>query len=136
MIEKLKIFKIELIKRDKIANQYNKIFTILKTPIQLPKLVRKVTSNWAQYTVVLPKKVDRNLLKKCLMNKHIPTAIYYPIPLHKQKPYNNFPITDDLKNTNFLSKTVISLPMHPYLKSDQIKYICENFHNILNNLIK
>tara|TARA_B100001175_G_scaffold126284_1_gene107426 strand:- start:218 stop:928 length:711 start_codon:yes stop_codon:yes gene_type:complete len=136
LIEKLKIFRTELNLRNKVAKQYVKIFTELKTKITLPKLISNSTSNWAQFTIVLPKKVDRNLLIKKLSIKQIPTAIYYPIPLHKQKPYKNFPISSDgLKNTNFLSKKVISLPMHPYLSLDQITYVCKNIHLLINKML-
>ena len=52
---------------------------------------------------------------------------------HLQKPYKNFPICcDGVKNTEFLCKNVISLPMHPYLTLEQITYICKNIHQLLN----
>ncbi len=133
LIEKLKIFNSELKLRSKVSKQYIKVFTELNTEINLPKLISNSTSNWAQFTIVLPQRVNRELLREKLSLKQIPTAIYYPIPLHKQKPYKNFPICcDGVKNTEFLCKNVISLPMHPYLTLEQITYICKNIHQLLN----
>ena len=56
-----------------------------------------------------------------MKERNIPTAIYYPIPIHCQAPYKNFPISpDNLENTMKLSNCVISLPMHPYLSPENI----------------
>ena len=135
LIEKLLIFKKELLERQKIADNYKKHFKELNTKIILPKIVKEAKSSWAQFTIILPKKLNRNLLQEKLLKKGIPTAIYYPIPLHKQKPYKNYPIpSNGLKNTDFLSKNVISLPMHPYLTSKEIKYITLNVNNIIKQM--
>jgi len=136
LIEKLSIFEKELIQRQKIAENYKRLFNHLKTPIVLPKIIKKSKSSWAQFTIKLPNNLNRDLLQQKLIKKGIPTAIYYPIPLHKQKPYKNFPIpSNDLKNTNLLSKNVISLPMHPYLTLKDIEYITFNFNKILLQMI-
>ena len=49
--------------------------------------------------------------------------IYYPIPIHKQKPYFN---NQNLVNTDILSKEVISLPIHTELENSKQEYIIEN----------
>ena len=135
LIEKLLIFKKELVERQKIADNYKKYFKELNTKIILPKIIEKAKSSWAQFTIIIPKNLNRDLLQKKLLKKGIPTAIYYPIPLHKQKPYKNFPIpSTGLKNTDFLSKNVISLPMHPYLTLKDIKYITLNVNNIIKQM--
>ncbi len=133
LIEKLSIFKNELIKRQKIADLYFKYFNKLNTSITLPKILSYVKSSWAQFTVVLPKTIDRELLQKHMLLKNIPTAIYYPIPLHKQKPYKQNPVSiEGLKNTNYLSNNVLSLPMHPYLKQQEIEYITYNLDKMIS----
>ena len=135
LIEKLLIFKKELVERQKIADNYKKYFKELNTKIILPKIIEKAKSSWAQFTIIIPKNLNRDFLQKKLLKKGIPTAIYYPIPLHKQKPYKNFPIpSTGLKSTDFLSKNVISLPMHPYLTLKDIKYITLNVHNIIKQM--
>ena len=134
LLEKLKIFKSELNLRNEIAQQYKNKFLDLKTNIKLPTVIPDATSSWAQFTIQLPIKYDRTKFQIKMKEKNIPTAIYYPIPLHCQKPYKNFPISsDDLENTNYLSKCVVSLPMHPYLSSENINYISETVNEIIHN---
>jgi dTDP-4-amino-4,6-dideoxygalactose transaminase len=49
----------------------------------------------------------------------VPTAIYYPVPMHCQPPYSHFPVAGGaLQTTDRLSRCVMSLPMHPYLDAD------------------
>lgn len=76
---------------------------------------------------------DRNALMQFLLDKGIPCAIYYPIPLHSQKAYldprykeEDFPVT------NQLVKEVISLPMHTELDDEQIKFITDSILEFLN----
>ena len=134
LIEKLKIFKTELINRDKLAKYYKKQFLHHGTNIKLPKVILGATSSWAQFTIKLPLNCDRDDFQIKMKEKGIPTAIYYPIPIHCQKPYKKFPISSDkLKNTNLLSKCVISLPMHAYLSFEDINYISKVAHEIINN---
>ena len=134
LLEKLKIFKSEIIKRNKIAEKYKKIFKTLNTNIKLPKVLPKTRSTWAQFTIQLPEGCNRDELQVKMKDKNIPTAIYYPIPIHCQIPYKSFPISsDNLKKTNILSNNVISLPMHPYLTTKNIEYIAQSLHDILND---
>ena len=133
LLEKLKIFKSEIIKRNKIAEYYKKIFKTLNTNIKLPKVIPEARSTWAQFTIQLPEGCNRDKLQVKMKDKNIPTAIYYPIPIHCQIPYKSFPISsDNLKKTNILSNNVISLPMHPYLTKKNIEYVAQSLHDILN----
>ena len=134
LLEKLKIFKSEIIKRNKIAENYKKIFKTLNTNIKLPKVLPKTRSTWAQFTIQLPEGCNRDELQVKMKDKNIPTAIYYPIPIHCQIPYKSFPTSsDNLKKTNILSNNVISLPMHPYLTTKNIEYIAQSLNDILND---
>ena len=134
LLEKLKIFKSEIIQRNKIAENYKKVFKTLNTNIKLPKVLPKTKSTWAQFTIQLPEGCNRDELQVKMKDKNIPTAIYYPIPIHCQIPYKSFPISsDNLKKTNILSNNVISLPMHPYLTTKNIEYIAQSLHDILND---
>ena len=136
LLEKLTIFKSELIKREKIANQYIERFLTLNTEIKLPKLLKNTNSSWAQFTIQLPMSCDRTNFQTLMKERNIPTAIYYPIPVHCQAPYKNFPISpDNLENTMKLSNCVISLPMHPYLSPENIDYISNSVDEIIRNLI-
>ena len=134
LLEKLEIFPEELKKRQVVANNYNKYLNSLDLGIELPKINKNFKSSWAQYTILLPENICRNKLQEYLKSKSIPTAVYYPIPLNEHKPYNKYPVSKSgLDVTYHLSKNVLSLPMHPYLKEDEIIYISENINNFVKN---
>lgn len=112
--EKLKIFPEELESRQKVADRYEMLLDGLVTT---PKRRPDSTSAWAQYTIVTS---DRDRLAAELKNRGIPTAIYYPRPLHMQPPYRDYPVAPDgLATTESLCRRVLSLPMHPYLTESQ-----------------
>jgi dTDP-4-amino-4,6-dideoxygalactose transaminase len=115
LLEKLKIFPDEMEKRDVIAARYN---TALADVATVPRLLPGCTSIWAQYTIkVAAGKRDR--LPGLLKQQGIPTAIYYPKPLHRQTAYRNFPVAGNgLPISDMIAQDVISLPMHPYLDRD------------------
>lgn len=76
---------------------------------------------------------DRNGLMQHLLDKGIPCAIYYPIPLHSQKAYADARYKEeDFPVTNQLVKEVISLPMHTELDDEQIKFITDSILEFLN----
>ena len=126
LIEKLSIFDAELKKRQNIAKNYYDLIQNLNLGLKNPKIDDFIKSSWAQYTIKLPKSVNRDNLQHNLKANGIPTAIYYPIPLHKQKPYMKYPISKGgLNITEELSNNVISLPMHPYLSSEEVEHIVE-----------
>ena len=136
LLEKLRIFKSELTKREEIAKYYIEKFLRLGTNITLPKIIKNTNSSWAQFTIQLPLSCNREKFQSLMKEKQIPTAIYYPIPIHCQAPYKNFPVSpDNLKNTMKLSNCVISLPMHPYLSPKNIDYISSTVDEIIRNLI-
>ena len=87
LLAKLDVFDKELQQRNAVANYYHELRSWVETPICYPEM----TSSWAVYTIKLPKIVDRVFLQESLGQKGIPTAIYYPIPMHLQKPYEHYP---------------------------------------------
>jgi dTDP-4-amino-4,6-dideoxygalactose transaminase len=73
------------------------------------------TSVWAQYTIRV-RDGRRDALAAALKAEAIPTAIYYPIPLHRQQAYKHYPIgKGGVAVSDRLAREVISLPMHAYL---------------------
>jgi dTDP-4-amino-4,6-dideoxygalactose transaminase len=115
LLHKLEIFPEELQARNKIALRYNKE---LKDFAIVPKVPEELQSCWAQYTLRIPS-VDRQKFADYLKSRGIPTAIYYPIPLHKQPGYGHYPsATESLSVCEKICDEVISLPMHPYLKEE------------------
>lgn len=121
LIEKLAIFEGELKARDEIAKRYN---DGLRDVVSVPELDDHAFSSWAQYTIRVQ---DRDDVVGKLKQAGIPTAIYYPRPLHTQAPYRGCPKpAGGLIVTERLAAEVLSLPMHPYLgQSDQRRVISE-----------
>lgn len=113
LLEKLKIFDDECEKRNSVAQRYN---DGLSDIVQTPRLIDDVTSVWAQYTLVSDR---RDAIVETLAADGIPTALFYPRPLHTQGPYKEYPVAGNgLPVTDRLAKQVVSLPMHPYLEAD------------------
>jgi len=113
LIEKLKIFDDEIAARNEAAERYSRG---LGNVVTVPHLAPGCTSVWAQYTIRLPKGVDRDGFAAALKAKGVPTAIYYPKSMHQQTAYMGFPVADGgLGSSERLSADVISLPMHAYL---------------------
>ena len=123
LLEKLKIFPDELEVKQKLANTYN---ASLKDFAQTPVVIENSTSAWAQYTLVLPEGTSRSALQARLKEQGIPTAIYYPMPLHKQEAYKNCLTAGDLSVSENLSTRVLSLPMSGYLSGDEAQHIINN----------
>ena len=113
---KLDIFAEELALRQQVADRYqDRIGNSVKTP----RLAIGASSSWAQYTIKLPDGVDRDAVCSRMQAAGVPTAIYYPVPMHCQPPYSHFPVAGGaLQTTDRLSRCVMSLPMHPYLDAD------------------
>jgi dTDP-4-amino-4,6-dideoxygalactose transaminase len=112
LIEKLKIFPEEIAARERAALRYS---DNLADVAIVPKLAQGSTSVWAQYTIRLaPGK--REAFAAAVNSQGIPTAVYYPIPLHCQEPYRRFPVAEGgAPVSERLAEEVISLPMHAYL---------------------
>ena len=111
LIEKLKIFPEEIVARDRVAKRYNEMLGDVAT---VPLVAEGNTSVWAQYTLRVP---NRDAVAAALKAKGIPTAIYYPKPLHQQTAYNKFPCAGNgVPVAERLAGEVLSLPMHPYLE--------------------
>lgn len=110
LIEKLKIFPDEIEARDRVAKRYA---AGLKDVAIVPEVPSGYGSVWAQYTIRVG---NRDALAAVLQTRGVPTAIYYPKPLHRQGAYKHYPVAGNgLPVTEKLSAEVISLPMHPYL---------------------
>ncbi len=96
------------------------------TDLILPEIANGFVSSWAQYTVQLPEKMDRAKLQEKMKKAGIPTMVYYPRPMHVQGAFEG---TDsavaDCPVTERLCKTVLSLPMHPYLTEDTVAQVVD-----------
>ncbi|HEY6994282.1 MAG TPA: DegT/DnrJ/EryC1/StrS family aminotransferase [Xanthobacteraceae bacterium] len=112
LIEKLKIFPEEIVARERVARRYS---AALADIASVPRLAPGSTSVWAQYTIRLAAG-RRDGLAAALKPQGIPTAIHYPVPLHRLEPYRRFPVAEGgAPVSERLAEEVISLPMHAYL---------------------
>ena len=112
LMEKLRIFPEEILARERVARRYSAGLADVAT---VPRLAPGSSSVWAQYTIRLASG-RRDGLAAALKAQGIPTAIHYPVPLHRQQPYQRFPIAlGGAPVSERLAEEVISLPMHAYL---------------------
>ena len=116
LLEKLAIYQDELNARQRVAEVYTAaLHDLFDTPV-VPAGYRSI---WAQYTLKTRTGQDREAIMADLLDKGVPTTVYYPIPLHQQEAYRKFP--QDPKGLDVserLAKQVFSLPMHPYLDAE------------------
>lgn len=119
LLQKLTIFEDEIVARNRVADRYAQG---LAGAAVTPRVIEGGVSTWAQYTVEVQ---DRDGLVAHLRDKAVPTAVFYPIPIHRQKPYAAYDVAPGgLPVTEAKAKRVVSLPMHPYLtEADQDQVI-------------
>lgn len=123
LLVKLKAFKdYELVDVNKVAARYTEK---LKGVVKTPEIPKGFYSSWAQYTIQVPNKEIRTKLQEALKAKDIPTAIYYPIPMHRQTAFNDLnPEDNRCPVSDRLADVVLALPIHPYLSEDDQDLIC------------
>ena len=115
LIEKLAILPQEIDKRNQVAEQYNEM---LYKKVGLPYVKPERVSAWAQYSILVP---DPDDLAIRLRENSVPTARFYPVPMHLQNAVKHlghkqgdFPVTEDT------ATKIISLPMHPHLSDENL----------------
>lgn len=133
LLAKFDIFPEEIDLRNQAAQRYTDLFSPLThntSPITLPNVLTGHKSAWAQYSILAQNEDHRAGLQQALKENDIPTAIYYPRPLHLQTAFNylgyqedNFPVSEDF------SRRIFSLPMHPYLTINEQEKIAEAIFN-------
>ena len=126
LIPKLSVLKDEINKRGNVARRYNEgLDGLVKTPV----VPNGCISAWAQYTIVTD---ERAMLQKSLTANGIPSAVYYPKPLHLQKTYSSLGYTaGSFPVSELAAETVLSLPMGPYLKEDDQDQVIKTIREAL-----
>jgi len=119
LLAKFGIFAEEIDLRQEVAARYAKRLTAAAPDLIQPNVPEGYTSAWAQYSILARDAAHRKALQQTLKDAEIPTAIYYPRPLHLQTAFErlgyqegDFPVSEDC------SERIFSLPMHPYLEAD------------------
>ena len=121
LLAKLAVFPEELEAREKIARYYDsRLGNAVATPVRVPDS----TSAWAIYAILLKDEADRESVQAKLRADGVPTAIYYPRPLHLQPAYRDahdgaaLPVSEDL------ATRILALPIHPDLDDVAVERIC------------
>lgn len=127
---KLKAFAdYELADVNKAAVEYTKR---LDGVVETPVVPHGFYSSWAQYTIKLADKQQRDGLQAHLKEAGIPSMVYYPIPMHKETAYKDMNVKDSsCPVATRLCDVVLSLPMHPYITVEQIDEICKEVKKYL-----
>ena len=111
-----------------IANQYDSLLSAC-SQIILPVREKNSTHVFNQYTIILKEGLNIDLQKQ-LAKHNIPSSIYYPLPLNKQKVFENFDsYAKSFPVSESLSQKVLSLPMHTELECEQVEYIATTILN-------
>lgn len=128
LIEKLAIFAEEIEARNRIAARYDDGF---RNVLVTPHVPDGSISVWAQYTLRAPGR-SRDALAAALKDKGVPTAIYYPKPLHLQTAYKHFPsVGGRLPVSESAANEVFSLPMHAYLDAETQDFIIDAVRSVV-----
>lgn len=125
LLQKLKAFKeYELEKVNAVAKMYT---SLLSPYAAVPSVPEGFYSSWAQYCLKLRDQEERDRLKEYLSNCGIPTMIYYPNPMHRQRAFKGLSTYGEtLEVTDRLCKTVLEIPIHPYMTEEDCMLVAEN----------
>lgn len=116
---------------NQIAMWYNE--ELADCNVILPTVLPGYMSSWAQYTVILPKSVEREAIQSQLKAVGIPTMVYYIKPMHLQGAFEKTEsAVADCPTTERLCGSVLSLPMHPYMQHDEVKQVAEAIRKVMN----
>lgn len=118
------------------VNKVYKLYTEkLKRIVEIPFIPEGYVSSFAQYTIKLKNKEERDALQAKLKEEGIPSMVYYVKPMHKQGAFGEYDYDDnDFEVTNGLCDTVLSLPMHPYLSKEDISHVCKQIIDFISSL--
>ncbi len=125
LLAKLTVFDEEIVARRRVANQYSRALASIPG-LRVPPSGE--ASAWAQYTVTVGTEPHlRDNLAKSLRSAGIPTAVYYPRALHEQPAFlsSSHTVLGGCPTASLLSRTVLSLPMHPYLRDRDVDAVCK-----------
>lgn len=116
LLAKFEIFPEEVQRRQQVAERYSQLLDGPSATLLVPRVPPRCLSAWAQYSVLAADETHRAQLQDRLRQADVPTAVYYPRPLHLQSAFaflgyreGDFPVSEQC------ARRIFSLPMHPYL---------------------
>ena len=130
LLPKLRAFReYEVTDINRVAERYTEH---LKDHVITPAVPEGYRSSWAQYTILLENKEQRDRVSAEMKEKGIPTMVYYPRGLHQQEAFRKMNLSDaDYPNTMEATGRVLSLPMHPYLTNEDQDLVIRKLLEVL-----
>jgi UDP-2-acetamido-2-deoxy-ribo-hexuluronate aminotransferase len=122
LLAKLTVFPEELIARERIATYYDQR---LGNAVTIPARVPHSTAAWAIYSILLPEGADRSTIQNRLREDGVPTAIYYPRPLHRQPAYRDHHDGAALPVSDHVAERILALPIHPDMDEMDACHVCD-----------
>ena len=114
---------------NKVAERYT---DMLQNEVVTPYVDSKYVSSWAQYCILLRDNQERDSLQDYLIQQGIPSMVYYPKPMHQQKAFSNQKYDEsEFHVTNKLCKTILALPMHPYMREEETILVANHILSFL-----
>lgn len=128
---KLKAFaEREIENVERVSEWYSE--ALADTPLVLPECPKHCVSSWAQYTIQLPEYIERDSFQARLNQAGIPTMVYYPKPMHAQMAFSGHYVQPfECVETKRLCRSVLSLPMGPYMTREDVDYVSSHISSIL-----
>ncbi len=122
LLAKLEVFEGELAARERIAATYDAgLAGCVATPVRVPDSA----SAWAIYAILLPDGATRDRVQAELRERGVPTAIYYPRPLHRQPAYAPHHRGSPLPVAEDIATRILALPIHPDLAQEQVDRVID-----------
>ncbi|MCM1537629.1 MAG: DegT/DnrJ/EryC1/StrS family aminotransferase [bacterium] len=123
LLKKLEFFDKEIQQCNRVAEEYNRL---LQGHVKTPVVAQGMYSGWAQYTIRLENEMHRENVMRRLKEEGIPTAVYYKKPLHRQEALKKYVLEGlNYSVTEQTCQSCLSLPIHAYLKTEEIVHICK-----------
>ncbi len=122
LLAKLTVFAEELQARERVARYYD---SRLGNAVQIPARVPDSTSAWAIYSILLSDAAERDRVQQALRADGVPSAIYYPRPLHHQPAYRDHHDGAALPVSEKLAERILALPIHPDLTPEAQAQVCD-----------
>ena len=121
LIEKLALLNSEIEKVNEIARDYD---SRINDVVVVPYIPQSYNSSYAQYSILTNSSSERKELIRLLNDSGIPTSVFYPKPLSQQTAYLGVSYNTRINSTSkSISERIVSIPIHPYLKKNEVGYI-------------
>jgi dTDP-4-amino-4,6-dideoxygalactose transaminase len=121
LLSKLSVFDDELAARERIASAYD---SRLGNAVGIPARVKDSSAAWAIYAILLPDTSARERMQAGLKAAGVPSAIYYPKPLHHQPAYRAAHDGTALPVAEDVATRILALPIHPELTEEDVDRVC------------